>query len=117
MVEASLRVDAVASAGFKISRSKLVDSVRYRIGGKKTVFVALLELKSFFVLYWSYHLNIALAAAVGNAIDDSKVSARKDLGSSSSSSSRVVSLNSAKCENECDDENDQAKYLSNKFNV
>ena len=28
-IEASLRVDALASAGFKISRSKLVDFIRY----------------------------------------------------------------------------------------
>ena len=30
-IEASLRVDAIASAGFKISRSKLVDSIRYSL--------------------------------------------------------------------------------------
>lgn len=30
-VEASLRVDALASAGFKISRSKLVDLIRYTL--------------------------------------------------------------------------------------
>nr|POE66871.1 hypothetical protein CFP56_62597 [Quercus suber] len=56
----------------------------------------------------SYHFNIVLAAAVGNAI-------RKDLGSSGSSS--VVSKQPAKCKNECDDEDDQAKYLSSKFKV
>ena len=32
----------------------------------------------------SYHLNIVLAAAVGNAITASKVTARKNLGISSS---------------------------------
>ena len=31
---------------------------RYGIGGKKTIFVALLELKSFFVMYGRHHLYI-----------------------------------------------------------
>lgn len=31
-IEASLRVDALASAGFKISRSKLVDLIRWASG-------------------------------------------------------------------------------------
>ena len=53
-------------------------------------------------------MDIVLAA-VGNAIVSGKVIASKDLGSSSN----VISSS----ENEGDDKDHQAKYLSNKFNI
>ena len=55
----------------------------------------------------SYHFDIVLAA-VGNAITTDKVITRNDLGSSSS----IFSSQPKKCENECDDKDEQAKYLS-----
>ena len=52
-----------------------------------------------------------MVAAVSNAIGASNVAFRKSLDSISS----VVSCKLAKCENECDDEEEQAKYLCSKL--
>ena len=60
----------------------------------------------------SYKLDIVMVAAVSNAIGDSNVAFRKSLDSISS----VVSCKLAKCENECDDEDEHAKYFCCKLN-
>ena len=59
----------------------------------------------------SYKLDIVMVATVSNAIGASNVAFRKSLDSISS----VVSCKLAKCENECDDEEEQAKYLCSKL--
>ena len=53
-----------------------------------------------------------MVAAVSNAIGASNVAFRKSLDSISS----VVSCKLAKCENECDDEDEHAKYFCCKLN-
>ena len=53
-----------------------------------------------------------MVAAVTNAIGASNVAFRKSLDSISS----VVSCKLAKCKNECDDEDKQAKHFCNKLN-
>nr|POE66865.1 hypothetical protein CFP56_62591 [Quercus suber] len=55
----------------------------------------------------SYKLDIVMVAAVCNTIGTSKVAFMKRLDSTSS----VVSCKLAKCENECNDEDEQANYL------
>ena len=53
-----------------------------------------------------------MVAAVCNTIGTSKVAFMKRLDSTSS----VVSCKLAKCENECDDEDEHAKYFCSKLN-
>ena len=59
-----------------------------------------------------YKLDIVMVAAVSNAIGASNVAFRKSLDSISS----VVSCKLAKCKNECDDEDEHAKYFCCKLN-
>lgn len=51
-IELSLRIDAIASAGFKISRSKLVDLIRYGLHLYWTLPSIIGSIFDFIKLYW-----------------------------------------------------------------